>query len=266
MLSSRSAWIPYWRKSYACWSRRKTRSPPSPASLTASPRWFVGTVLVVAAVVGWLLVATGTRQLATHPRFGSRSDLSLRAVAGDTHGHQCRHRYHARTRSADGPQPQPGNSGAQQSCHLRQDRHADAGHAGRSPRTLCLSHLDERTVLLDIAAALEAAIGTPRRQGHRHGRCRQQTDSRPATSATFPVPASAAALPIGSGLSAMRNFIAAHTDAASEYPPTAIDDGTRVLLADSHQLHARVPAARRHDGKKHPQSSRRCESPASRWC
>jgi Cu2+-exporting ATPase len=103
-------------------------------------------------------------------------------------------------------------------------------------RILCLSHLDERTVL-GIAAALE------------------QQSEHPAGKAIVTAAAGGKSLTAsdfknfpGAGISARidkqqwfignAEFIAAHTDAGSDRLPADAGYGTCVLLADRHQLHA----------------------------
>jgi Cu2+-exporting ATPase len=198
-------------------------------------RWFVGTVLVVAAAVGiywwqqapdsWLPILVSVLVVTCPCALSLATPTAISAATGTMLGHGL---LTIRSHSLE---------------TLARCSHVIFDKTGTltlgTPvitRTLCLSHLDERTVL-GIAAALE------------------QQSEHPAGKAI--VTAAAGSKPLaasdfrnfpGAGISARiderqwfignAEFIAAHTDAASDTLPAAVDHGTRVLLADSHQLHA----------------------------
>jgi Cu2+-exporting ATPase len=103
-------------------------------------------------------------------------------------------------------------------------------------RILCLSHLDERTVL-GIAAALE------QQSEHPAGKAiaAAAAGGKPAAAKDFKnFPGAGVSACIGEQQWFIGNaeFIAAHTDASSGGLPADIGYGTRVLLADTRQLHA----------------------------
>ena len=198
-------------------------------------RWFVGTVLVVAAAVGvywwqqapdsWLPILVSVLVVTCPCALSLATPTAISAATGTMLGHGL---LTIRSHSLE---------------TLARCSHVIFDKTGTltlgTPvitRTLCLSHLDERTVL-GIAAALE------------------QQSEHPAGKAI--VTAAAGSKPLaasdfrnfpGAGISARiderqwfignAEFIAAHTDASSDTLPAAIDHGTRVLLADSRQLHA----------------------------
>ncbi|MDX2458124.1 MAG: cation-translocating P-type ATPase, partial [Gammaproteobacteria bacterium] len=198
--------------------------------------WFVGTVLVVAAAVGyywwqqapdsWLPVLVAVLVVTCPCALSLATPTAISAATGTMLGYGLLIiRNHSLETLAN-------------SSHVIFDKTGTLTFG--TPvitRTQCLSHLDERTVLA-IAAALE------QQSEHPAGKAivTAAASSKPVTASdyrNFP----------GAGISAQiddrrwfignAKFIAAHTNADSECLPDDIGFGTQVVLADAHQLHAR---------------------------
>ncbi len=197
--------------------------------------WFVGTVLVVAAAVGvywwqqapdsWLPILISVLVVTCPCALSLATPTAISAATGTMLGHGL---LTIRSHSLE---------------TLARCSHVIFDKTGTltlgTPvitRILCLSHLDERTVL-GIAAALE------------------QQSEHPAGKAIVTAAAGGKSLTAsdfknfpGAGISARidkqqwfignAEFIAAHTDAGSDRLPADAGYGTCVLLADRHQLHA----------------------------
>jgi Cu2+-exporting ATPase len=197
--------------------------------------WFVGTVLIVAAAVGyywwqqapdsWLPILVSVLVVTCPCALSLATPTAISAATGTMLGHGLlvirNHSLETLTHSS----------------HVIFDKTGTLTFG--TPvitRIQCLSHLDESTVLA-IAAALE------QQSEHPAGKAiiTAAVSSKPVIASNF------RNFP-GAGISAQiddrqwfignAGFIAAHTDADSKSLPADTGFGTQVVLADAHQLHA----------------------------
>ena len=198
--------------------------------------WFVGTVLVVAAAVGyywwqqapdhWLPIMVSMLVVTCPCALSLATPTAISAATGTMLGHGLLiiHNHSLETLA--------------RSSHIIFDKTGTLTFGKPAiTRIQCLSHLDERTVLA-LAAALE------QQSEHPAGKAivAAAAGGKPRTASNF------RNFP-GAGISARiddrqwfignAGFIAAHTDADSEMLPAETGFGTQVVLADAHQLHAR---------------------------
>jgi Cu2+-exporting ATPase len=197
--------------------------------------WFVGAVLVVAAAVGvywwqqapdsWLPILVSVLVVTCPCALSLATPTAISAATGSLLGYGL---LTTRNRSLET---------LARCSHIVFDKTGTLTLG--TPvvtRIMCLSHLDERTVL-GIAAALE------QQSEHPVGKAMV---TAAAGSKSF-VASDFRNVP-GAGISARiqgrpwfignAEFIAAHTDAATDVVPADTGDGSRVLLADADQLHA----------------------------
>ena len=199
--------------------------------------WFVGTVLVVAAAVGyywwqqspdnWLPILVSVLVVTCPCALSLATPTAISAATGTMLGHGL---LTIRNHSLES---------LARCSHIIFDKTGTLTFGTpKITRIQCLSHLDERTVLA-IAAALEQQSEHP--AGKAIVTAAAGYQSRTASDyQNFP----------GAGISARigeqqwfignADFIAAHTDVASDLVPADSEHGTRVLLADAHQLHAQL--------------------------
>ena len=197
--------------------------------------WFVGTVLVVAAAVGyywwqqspdnWLPILVAVLVVTCPCALSLATPTAISAATGTLLGYGLLTiRSHSLETLA-------------RCSHVIFDKTGTLTFgAPKITRIQCLSHLDERTILA-IAAALE------------------QQSEHPAGKAIVTAAAGGKSITAsdyknfpGAGISARIDeqqwfignpeFITAHTDISSDHLPADSDCGTRVWLADERQLHA----------------------------
>jgi Cu2+-exporting ATPase len=198
--------------------------------------WFVGTVLVVAAAVGfywwqqapehWLPILVSMLVVTCPCALSLATPTAISAATGTMLGHGLliigNHSLETLARSS----------------HVIFDKTGTLTFG--TPvitRILCLSHLDERTVLA-LAAALEQHSEHPAGKAivaaAASGKSFTASDLR-----NFPGAGISASIDDRRWFIGNAGFIAAHTDADSKALPVDTDPGTQVVLADAHQLHAR---------------------------
>jgi len=197
--------------------------------------WFVGTVLVAAAVVGyywwqqspdnWLPILVAVLVVTCPCALSLATPTAISAATGTMLGHGL---LTIRSHSLES---------LAHCSHIIFDKTGTLTFGKpKIARIQCLSHLDERTILA-IAAALE------------------QQSEHPAGKAIVTAAAGGKSMTAsdyknypGAGISARvgdrqwfignTDFITTHTDVASDLIPADNEHGTRVLLADARQLHA----------------------------
>jgi Cu2+-exporting ATPase len=195
--------------------------------------WFVGTVLVVAAAVGyywwqqspdsWLPILVSVLVVTCPCALSLATPTAISAATGTMLGHGLLTiRSHSLETLA-------------RCTHIIFDKTGTLTFGTPTiTRIQCLSHLDERTVLT-IAATLEQP------SEHPVGRAivaaaSDSTAMSASDSKNFPGAGISGRIEDRQWFIGNADFILTHTDI--DLPPTDNEHGTRVLLADAHQLHA----------------------------
>jgi Cu2+-exporting ATPase len=195
--------------------------------------WFVGTVLVVAAAVGyywwqqspdsWLPILVSVLVVTCPCALSLATPTAISAATGTMLGHGLLTiRSHSLETLA-------------RCTHIIFDKTGTLTFGTPTiTRIQCLSHLDERTVLT-IAATLEQP------SEHSAGRAivaaaSGSTVMSASDSKNFPGAGISGRIEDRQWFIGNADFILTHTDI--DLPPTDNEHGTRVLLADAHQLHA----------------------------
>jgi Cu2+-exporting ATPase len=197
--------------------------------------WFVGTVLVVAAAVGyywwqqspdnWLPILVSVLVVTCPCALSLATPTAISAATGTMLGHGLLTiRSHSLETLA-------------RSSHVIFDKTGTLTFGTpKITRIQCLSHLDERTVLA-IAAALE------QQSEHPAGKAivTAATGSKSVIASNyknFPGAGISARIEERQWFIGNAQFIAAYTDVANDLVAADNEHGTRVLLADERQLHA----------------------------
>ena len=197
--------------------------------------WFVGTVLVVAAAVGyywwqqspdsWLPILVSVLVVTCPCALSLATPTAISAATGTmlVHGLLTIRSHSLETLA--------------RSSHVIFDKTGTLTFGTpKITRIQCLSHLDERTVLA-VAAALE------QQSEHPAGKAivTAAAGSKSVTASdykNFPGAGISARIDNRQWFIGNAQFIAAHTAVANDLVPADNEHGTRVLLADERQLHA----------------------------
>jgi Cu2+-exporting ATPase len=197
--------------------------------------WFVGTVLVVAAAVGyywwqqspdnWLPILVSVLVVTCPCALSLATPTAISAATGTMLGHGL---LTVRSHSLET---------LARCSHIIFDKTGTLTFGSpKISRIQCLSHLDERTILA-IAAALE------QQSEHPAGRAivAAADDGKSMTASdykNYPGAGISARIKDRQWFIGNTDFISTHTDVASDLIPFDNEHGTRVLLADDRQLHA----------------------------
>jgi len=197
--------------------------------------WFVGTVLIVAAAVGyywwqqspdnWLPILVAVLVVTCPCALSLATPTAISAATGSMLGHGL---LTIRSHSLES---------LARCSHIIFDKTGTLTFGTpKITRIQCLSHLDERTVLA-IAAALEGPSEHPAGKAI----VTAATGGKSITASdykNFPGAGISARIDEQQWFIGNPEFITAHTDIASDDLPAGSDCGTRVWLADARQLHA----------------------------